>query len=899
MQQGSWFRMEPDQIAQILQTDLQAGLTEKKAAGIRRRYGPNRLKEQEGISPLAILLDQFRDFMVLVLLGATAISVALGEMFDALAIIVIVLLNAILGFIQEYRAEKSLAALKNLAAPTTTVLREGEWKTIPAEDLVPGDLVAIEAGDRVPADLRLVATYACEIDEATLTGESIPTSKHASWIGKAEADLADQKNMAFMGTVVTKGRAQGMVIATGMDTEIGKIAHLITGGEPSPTPLQRRLQQLGTWLILGCLSIVGLVFAAGLAQGYSMYKMFMTAVSLAVAAIPEGLPAVVTIALAVGVQRMSKRQAIVRRLPAVETLGCTTYICSDKTGTLTENQMTVTSMWLPGMEIAVTGIGYKPQGQFLMGERTIAPLKDDRIKRALEVCLLCNNSHLRKDKGSWTLLGDPTEGALLALALKAGLDQKRTAGSHPLLAELPFDSYRKMMTVIVKVPQGQRALTKGALEMVLPRCSQILTEKGIRPLTQSHRQQILKANEGFTNGALRVLALAYRDGRSIELARAEEGLVFIGLVGMIDPPRPQVKRALKRAAGAGIRTIMITGDHHFTAAAIARQLGLLPGGEILTGVQLDGMSDEELRRRVEKTAVFARVSPQHKMRIVAALKERGHVVGMTGDGVNDAPAVKEADIGIAMGLTGTDVTKEAAAMVLADDNYATIIAAIEEGRAIYDNIRKFIRYLLSCNVGEVLTMFGATMLSLPLPLIPMQILWMNLVTDGLPAIALGVDPADRDVMQRPPRPPREGIFARGLHFRILLRGIMFALCTLAAFYWILTSSGGDLERARTVAFTTLVISQLIHVFQCRSEYHSIFELGFFSNPHLVLAVLTSGLMQLGVIYWPLLQPVFRTVPLDVTDWLLVALFSGWSVVLDGLFRSVRGKTRRRLSMVRV
>ncbi|MGI6559066.1 MAG: calcium-transporting P-type ATPase, PMR1-type [Limnochordia bacterium] len=901
MQTRPWFTMEVGEVERRLKTSLKTGLTEKEAQRRLRHYGDNKLESGGRRSLLASFVLQFKDFMVLVLLGATGISYLLGETLDAIAIIMIVILNAVLGFTQEYRAERSLEALKTLSPPSATIIRGGKFLQLPAAALVPGDLVLLETGNRVPADMRLVETLNLEINEAALTGESVPVEKRSSWIGETDCTLGDRCNMAFMGTTVTKGRGRGLVVATGMETEIGQIAGMIRETEEDLTPLQKRLKGLGRWLIALCLVIVAAVVGTGVVRGYSIYQMFMIGVTLAVAAIPEGLPAVVTIALAVGVQRMSRRRAIIRRLPAVETLGCTTVICSDKTGTLTQNEMTVTHLWFAHGTLTVTGHGYRPEGQISLKGRSVSPEQDRVLQLSLEVCLLCNNSHIQSTRNdTWEVIGDPTEGALLSLAMKGGLDRTKLEREHPVLAEIPFDSYRKLMTVIVGDNHSRRALTKGALEMVLPRCAHILTGQGFRPLTSAERERILRANDHLTDQGLRVLALAYRDVQPGTSPRqVEEKMVFLGLVGMIDPPRPEAKEALQVANRAGIRTVMITGDHYRTAAAVGKELGLLEGeGEILTGVDLDRMTDRELSQLVERITVYARVTPQHKLRIVRALKAKGHVVAMTGDGINDAPAVKEADIGIAMGKTGTDVTKEASSMILVDDNYATIVAAVEEGREIYENIRKFIRYLLSCNVGEVLTMFGATLLGMPLPLIPMQILWMNLVTDGLPAIALGVDPGDQDIMLRRPRSTKEGIFAQGLHWKIVVRGVLFALCALIVFSLSLHWKEGDLDKARTIAFSTLVMAQLLYVFQCRSERYSVFELGLFSNPQLALAVLFSTAMQVAAVHVGQLQPVFRTVPLDLNDWLMVFVFSSWSVILEGLLRSMRRQTLKRFAPVK-
>ncbi|MCR4401763.1 MAG: cation-translocating P-type ATPase [Firmicutes bacterium] len=927
-----WHSLGPAEVASVLETSLVTGLSSREAERRLGRNGPNEIRQVKRVSALRMLVGQFGDFMVLVLVAAAGVSLALGETADALAILAIVTLNGVLGFLQEYRAERSLEALKELAAPSARVIRGGVLAEVKAREVVPGDLLVVGVGDRIPADARLVDAMALEAEESALTGESLPVSKRADVLLPAATPLADRRNMVFTGTVVTRGHGKALVVATGMDTEIGRIAHLMQEEKDDKTPLQQRLEHLGRTLVLVCVGTCALVSAVGVLRGEGLVEMFLAGVSLAVAAIPEGLPAIVTIALALGVQRMSGRNAIVRRLPAVETLGCTTVICSDKTGTLTRNEMTLTEFDLVGRVIGVTGTGYSPHGQFVEAGRPLDPTRDDHLSLALRIGLYCNNAKLtlggrvvgpevvmrpglarptrRGSQDRWGILGDPTEGAFVVAAAKAGMFRHWPPGKqHPtLLHEIPFDSDRKMMTAIYENPAGAGTIgyVKGAPEVVAGASSFIYTAGRVSPMTAHDRELILLKSSKMASRGLRVLALGYRElprpwsfHETGQLGKAvETNLVFVGLAGMVDPPREDVKRAIKLARGAGIRTVMVTGDHAGTALAVARSLELSEeGGRAITGQELDRMSDEALSHSLGSTVVFARVSPEHKLRIVRTLRAQGHIVAMTGDGVNDAPALREADIGVAMGMSGTDVTREAAAMVLADDNYATIVAAVEEGRGIYDNIRKFIRYLLACNAGEVLAMLIAVLAGLPLPLVPMQILWMNLVTDGLPAIALGVDPVDPDVMTRRPRRPKEGVFSRGLGLKIASQGVFIGVCTIAAF---LTSLflHGDLTEARTVAFTCLVMAQLFYVFHCRSEYRSVVEMNPWSNPYLVGAVLVSTAMQLAAVYWPALQEVFHTTALDGLGWLLVLVFSGWSSALAIVARKARRALWRRIHVVR-
>lgn len=892
-----WYKEDEKVVEQALQTNLEQGITWKEARNRLEKVGPNELQDQSTISAFALLLNQFKDFMVLVLLIATFISGLLGEYSDAITIVAIVVLNAILGFIQEFRAEKSLKALKELTAPTAHVIREGTLQEIPASELVPGDIIYFEAGDRIPADIRLFEAKGVYIEESALTGESVPVQKEVLEIMNEDVSLGDRFNMAFMGTLVTRGSGQGIVVATGMSTEMGQIAQLIQSTETIQTPLQHRLEQLGKVLITVALILTAIVVATGIWHGHDAYKMFLAGVSLAVAAIPEGLPAIVTIALALGVQRMIKRKAIVRKLPSVETLGCASVICSDKTGTLTQNKMTVTHIWTNNEVIEVTGSGYEPQGEFQLNGTKVSFNQKPYIKQMLEYGVMCNNALLQEEieegKGLlkrkstyWDITGDPTEGSLVVLGAKAGIWKEQLDSKFERLEEFPFDSTRKMMSVLVRDSYGQKkVVTKGAPDVLLEQCTHALWNGKVTLLTSDIQQKILKANDNLAGMALRNLALAYRDVSGTEAiineAQAERKLIFVGLYGMIDPPREEVKQAIAECKRAGIKTVMITGDHQKTAEAIAARLGILTKGSLsLNGKQLQQLSDKEFSEVVDKVSVYARVSPEHKLRIVKALQEKGHVVAMTGDGVNDAPAIKAADIGIAMGITGTDVAKEASSLILSDDNFSTIKAAIEEGRNIYENIRKFIRYMLASNVGEILVMFFAMLMGLPLPLVPIQILWVNLVTDGLPAMALGVDKSEKNVMSQPPRDRRESIFARGLAWKIVSRGLLIGLATLAAF-WITLENGPDnLTKAQTIAFTTLVMAQLIHVFDCRSE-RSIFSRNPFENVWLILAVIVSTLMLLGVMYIEPLQPIFKTVPLDLNEWLFVLFFAALPSVALG------------------
>lgn len=877
MKNNIWCQIDIEEAVKRQDSSIEAGLNDNQVKN-RLAQGQNVLDAGPAFNPLKLLLRQFTDTMVLVLLGATVLSGLIGAMEDAITIMAIVALNAVLGFIQEFRAEKSLEAIKKLSAPFTTVLRAGNQVKIPAAELVPGDIVYLETGDKVPADIRLIVTNSMEIDESILTGESIPTAKDAGVILSSSTPLADKMNMAFMGTALTKGRGTGLVTGTGMDTVMGEIAHSIQTTTSGMTPLQMKLDQLGKILIVICIAVCLLVVLLGLYRGEAVMTMLMAGVSLAVAAIPEGLPAIVTVVLALGIQRMAKRNAIIRKLPAVETLGCTTIICSDKTGTLTQNKMTVKMLATLERVVSVSGDGHDLKGGFHIGKQVIDPAQDRAVKMIAQVARYCNNSSFTRRGKKIETFGDPTEIALLILAQKAGISSQSLR-----LKEIPFDSERKKMTVVIKEAGQNLVLMKGALEEVIENCHFIMQGDQTIRLDPFSRQRIMSLQDEWAGQALRVLGFAYKvisdqDAGKLTEHEIESGLILAGVAGLIDPPRPGVEKAICECLGAGIIPIMITGDHPVTAIAIARDIGLTDSDQVVTGVQIDQLTEEELYQRGIKSRVFARVSPQHKNQIIKVFQHQGHVVAMTGDGVNDAAAVKAADIGIAMGISGTEVTREASAMVLADDDFSTIISAVHEGRAIYDNIRKFLRYLLGGNIGEILVMLLASLMGMPLPLLPIQILWVNLITDGLPAIALGLEPAEPFIMQRKPRKKNENIFAHGLGQLVLKRGIYISVITLLAFgigiIYCRYSGTDGLWLPRTMALSTLVFAQLFYVFECRSEKYSPFEIGFFSNPYLLIAVIISSFMQLMVIHWPPLQSVFKTTPLEGWHWLIIIALTG-------------------------
>ncbi|PAD65665.1 calcium-translocating P-type ATPase, SERCA-type [Bacillus siamensis] len=859
-------------------TSIKQGLTEKEVKKRLEKHGPNELQEGKRTPAIVVFFAQFKDFMVLVLLVATLISGFLGEYVDAVAIMAIVFVNGVLGFFQERRAEKSLHALKELSTPYVSALRDGSWKKIQSKELVPGDIVKFSSGDRIGADVRIVEAKSLEIEESALTGESIPVVKQADKLRKPDVSLGDINNMAFMGTIVTRGSGVGVVVGTGMNTAMGKIADMLESAGNLSTPLQRRLEELGKILIIVALLLTVLVVAVGVLQGHELYSMFLAGVSLAVAAIPEGLPAIVTVALSIGVQRMIKQKSIVRKLPAVETLGCASVICSDKTGTLTQNKMTVTHMWSGGKTFKVSGIGYEPSGVFTRDEREIKPKDEKMLEQMLVFGALCNTSEIELKDGHYVLDGDPTEGALLTAARKGGYSNDWLSEQYRVVAEFPFDSVRKMMTVIAEDKEKKRfVITKGAPDVLIDRSSHMMHGGRSAPFSEEKKAEAEAVLKELASQALRTIAIAYKPlnpGEKPTMEQAEKNLTILGLSGMIDPPRPEVRQAIKECREAGIKTVMITGDHVETAKAIAKDLRLLPKkGRVMDGKTLNKLSEKELTETVDDIYVFARVSPEHKLKIVKAFQENGHVVAMTGDGVNDAPAIKQADIGVAMGVTGTDVAKEASSLILVDDNFATIKSAIKEGRNIYENIRKFVRYLLASNVGEILVMLFAMLLALPLPLVPIQILWVNLVTDGLPAMALGMDQPEDDLMRRKPRHQKEGVFARKLGWKVISRGFLIGAATILAFIVVYHRNPENLPYAQTVAFATLVLAQLIHVFDCRSET-SVFSRNPFENIYLLGAIVSSVFLMAIVIYYPPLQPIFKTVPITPGDWMLILGMSG-------------------------
>lgn len=853
--------MELRVLLEYLQVDPRHGLNEAEVTARREQFGRNQLAEAEPVPLWKKFVRQFRELVIWILIVAAVISGVLGDWVETAAILAIVLMNGMIGFLQEERAERALSSLQKLFSPTTKVLRNGSLQVLPAAELVPGDAISLEAGDYIPADARLVEAFGFRVQEAALTGESVPVDKDPRAKLDQATSLGDRSNMVFLGTIVATGKASAVAVATGMTTELGKIAGFLHEETRELTPLQRRLAELGKTLVVVCLVVVVIIFGLHLYRGGRLLDVFLVSVGLAVAAVPEGLPAVVTMLLALGLQRMVKRNALVRRLPSVETLGSVTVICSDKTGTLTRNEMTVREVFAGETSYQVTGTGYVPQGEFQKAGTRVDPKSEPDLLRVLSIGCYCNDATVSQTEGdTWRVIGDPTEGALIVTALKAGIDSKKSAGE--LVSEIPFDSDRKAMSVILRGADGRLSIyTKGAPEVVLSKSTQEYVNGKVRALTDVRRAEIRKANSAMADRALRVLALAFSDDPSEKDGTYEESnLVFGGLMGMIDPPREEVKDAVRKCHTAGIRAVMITGDHPATARAIARELRIDEGNDgTLSGDELTALSDEALIEQVEQVSVYARVSAEHKLRVVNAWKKRGQVVAMTGDGVNDAPAVKAADIGIAMGIAGTDVTKEASDMVLTDDNFASIVNAVEEGRGIFNNIQKVVHYLLSCNAGEVLFMFFAAVVGWPVPLTAIQLLWINLATDGLPAIALGMERPEADIMSRPPRPPHEPVITLRRGLLILTHGTLMATVTAIGFWLVYKGDKDDHENivlAQTVAFGIMAFVQLFFSIGCRSDRSTMPELGAFSNPHLFGAIALSCLMQLGVMTIPAAQTVF-------------------------------------------
>jgi P-type Ca2+ transporter type 2C len=841
------------------------GLSPDEAAKRLQQFGLNELQAQAHVSAWAILLDQFKNVLIIILLLATALSAFLGHGVEAIAITVIVLFAVILGFIQEFRAERAIEALREMAAPAATVIRDGRDYRIPAHDLVPGDVIVLATGDKVPADARLTEAVNLQTVEAALTGESAPVEKHSHALPEAQLPPADQKNMAFAGTAVTYGRGRALVVATGMATEFGKIARMLEQVDTAKTPLQKNLDRIGKSLARAAIAVVLVIVVLGLFRGQPFVEMLIFGVALAVAVVPEALPAVVTISLALGVKRMVRRNALIRRLPAVETLGSTSVICSDKTGTLTKDEMTVRRLYVAGHTIEVSGTGYEPIGNFSTNGSGAAG--SDVLSTLLRAGALASDARVeqRNGSGTWEVKGDPTEGALVVAAAKAGLNKPALDAEFARVSEIPFTAETKRMTTLHQTPGGVVAYAKGAPEVIVQSCSMMLTETGVERLDEARRAEVLEHARGMAAQALRVLAVAYKPQATVE--DAEMDMTLLGLAGMIDPPRSEAKAAVRMCEEAGIKVIMITGDHPLTAKAVAEELGLSKHGRVVNGTELEAMDDAQLEREVDSIEVCARVSPAHKLRVVTALQNRGQVVAMTGDGVNDAPALKKADIGIAMGITGTDVSKEASAMTLTDDNFASIVAAVEEGRGIFSNIKKYLMYLLSSNIGEIGLMAGATLAGLPLPLTAVQILYVNLATDGLPALALAVDPPERGLMQQPPRDPRRGIFTRPVVLLMAVGGVWSAVVNLGLFVWAL-NSGRPVAEAMTMTFVSLVLIQFFKAYNFRSDRHSVLR-DPFANKWLNLAIFWELVMLALILYVPILETTFGTVALPWNDWLII------------------------------
>lgn len=934
-----WHSLEVDKSLELLKTNAETGLTPQEVEQRLQKYGPNELEETAGRSAWEILVDQFKNIMLLMLIAVAIISGVLdllawqqgslkpGELpfKDTIAILAIVVLNGILGYVQESRAEKALAALKKLSSPNVRVIRDGKPLEVVAKDLVPGDVMLVEAGVQFAADGRLIEESNLQVRESALTGEAEAVNKRAKLILPEETSLGDRINLVFQGTEVVQGRAKILVTNTGMQTELGKIAAMLQAVESEPTPLQQRMTQLGNVLVTGSLILVAIVVAGGLLRGGNLQELLEVSLSMAVAVVPEGLPAVITVTLALGTQRMVRQNALIRKLPAVETLGSVTTICSDKTGTLTQNKMVVQSVYTNNSAFRVTGEGYAPKGEFQLDSKTISIDQYPEIQALLVGCALCNDSFLQQQQGQWTILGDPTEGALVTLAAKGGIEKDQWDSKLPRVAEFPFSSERKRMSVISKVEQVQTGVspltsvdpvlsnlvqsesylmfTKGSPELTLERSIQAYVGTRSVPLNDQQRRQILAENERMASKGLRVLGFAYKPLSEIPPEgsdeASEQGLVWLGLVGMLDAPRPEVRAAVQECRDAGIRPVMITGDHQLTARAIATDLGIAKEDDrVLIGQELQRMSDQDLEQQVDLVSIYARVAPEHKLRIVQALQRRGRFVAMTGDGVNDAPALKQADIGIAMGITGTDVSKEASDMVLLDDNFATIVSATKEGRVVFTNIRRFIKYILGSNIGEVITIAAAPILGLGgVPLSPLQILWMNLVTDGLPALALAVEPPEPDVMKRPPFSPRESIFARGLGSYMIRIGIVFAIISIALMWWAYNHTNapgyqGNPDAWKTMVFTTLCLAQMGHAIAIRSNTRLAIEMNPFSNPYVLGAVVITTILQLMLVYVPPLRAFFGTHWLSPTELGICFGFSALMFVwieMEKLFLRLMGK----------
>lgn len=879
---ASYYQTSISQLLDVFET-TENGLSSKEAQKRLETYGLNDIKKEEGMPWYRILFSQFVNIMVVILAIAMAISLAIGERLDAAAIGVIILLNAAIGFIQEYKAEKAVEALKMSTPQETIVMRDGEVLQLPTKEIVPGDILVLEEGMQVPADARLIHIAELSTSEASLTGESNPIKKTVDDITTSKS-TGDLYNMVFMGTLVVKGRARAVVVQTGMQTEFGNIAHAIQREQKSITPLQKSLNRLTKFLAIMVVITALILFVISLFTGRDLLEMVLLNIGLAVSVIPEGLPAVITLSLAVGAQHMARKKAIVRKLTAAETLGSVSVICSDKTGTLTQNQMTVSTAYVNARMLTITGAGYKPEGKFLDNGKGIEPLHSKELELLLFNAGLCNNAQLKEKNGIWSILGDPTEASLLTLAQKAGINLEKLRQQLPRTDELVFDSHRKRMSTV----NGTYLFTKGAVDSILAVCTHIQLNGNIIPLTDSEKETIQKADNAFAQDAYRVLGFAYKVFGGDEVPR-EEKMIFLGLVGMIDPPRPEVQEAIATCKRAHIRVVMITGDHPLTAQAIGKKIGLFEKDETtITGVELDALDDDHFALLVEKIRIFARVSPHHKVRILKALKAKGHVVAMTGDGVNDAPALKSSDIGVAMGITGTDVAKEASEIILADDNFATIVTAIEKGRTIYQNIKKCIRFLLSANFDELLVIIVIFMVGGPIPFIPLQILWINLLTDALPAVALGMDVPDEHIMTAPPRDPKESIIRRLLGFS-LIASVVSAVATLVVYFTVLDDY--SVAYMRTMVFTMIVVFELFLVFSARYGRQSFFK-NFFKNKFLLAGVIISFILQLFAIYHPWLQNILETVPLSLNDWILIIARTIVGILIIELWKRFRPQVQK-------
>lgn len=875
-----WHNLKRDEVLKILDS-RPSGLSTNEASARLRQYGPNQLEGRKKVPPVVVFLRQFLSPLIYVLLAATVISFIMGSVIDATVILVVLLLNAIIGYVQETRAERAMEALIQMAAPQANVQRDGKVTMLPATQIVPGDILLLETGERVPADARLIEVSNLKVNEATLTGESMPVEKSTGPLGEI-VPVAERKNLVYMGTIVTYGRARAVVVSTGMSTEIGRIATAIQEVKPEKTPLQKSIGKLSQYLVVLFLGVCGLLLAVGLLKGLEWLDVFLLAVAAAVSAIPEGLPAVVTIVLAIGMRAMAKRNAVIRKLVAVETLGSATVICSDKTGTLTMNEMTVNRIYIDGQWVEVSGEGYQPQGEFRRDGQVLDPKDEKPLGLLLRIGALCNDALLvEENEEGWNIFGDPTEGALVVVAAKAGLDKEKMEKSFPRLDEIPFQSEKQYMATMHPRDGGRVVYVKGAVEKLLPLSSHFLNKDGPVTLAESDIQAIMAANETMAREAMRVMATAYTDlPESVDDLRDEHiqgNLVFVGLLGMSDPPREEAKEAVQLCRQAGIRVVMITGDNQLTAESVAQQLGL-PPGEAVSGAELQEMSDEELSRRVESISVFARIEPLHKLRIVNALKEKGHIVAMTGDGVNDAPALKTADIGVAMGITGTDVAKEASDMVLADDNFVSVVAAVEEGRAIFNRLRNVLFFFLATNLGELFALILSVFFVGQAPLLAAQILWVNLVTDTAGGIPLGFEPTFGDELKQPPRSPKVGLIFPGMLLRVGFASLFIGIGTYLVFNWAYTRT--TLEEARTVAFCTMVTFQWFQAFSARSDEYTVFRLGFFRNHWLIVSILIAILLQLAVVYIPAMQTAFRTAPLGVDMWGITLIASGSLFIIE-------------------